>query len=122
MRISVNTVLYTEDFEPITVLQLTESARQVLDAQGRVRLHVQGDFDFRWLADPEPPATFIPKIVEIWAEGFTRGGRVTWFLFTRDDENALLLRSAFLPGQRRDLRDERAEAFGRGFLKALTLL
>ena len=107
-------VLYTDDLEPITVLELSPYLRERLQDLDRIRLLVSS-----------PPQTRAEhsyrrelREVVIWPEKFVRNGLVHLFLFTRDDEVALLLRSAFLPGQRRQLGDERAKAFAQGFLKA----
>lgn len=40
-------------------------------------------------------------------------------LFTPDEENALLLRASFLPGQHNAVRNKERNAFAAGFLKAL---
>lgn len=45
-----------------------------------------------------------------------------WFLFTRQEAEAMLLRSAYLPGQRHQLAEDERKAFGRGVLAALNLL
>ncbi len=42
------------------------------------------------------------------------GGVMFWLCITEDGESALLLRSVFLPGQQKELSEERREAFLRG--------
>lgn len=118
MRIPTYSVLYTDDFEPITVLQLSPWARTYLERHRRIRLPVIEEVTFSVRVDPPIMANL--RTVDIWVESIIRKGVEQTLLFTYNDENALLLRSAFLPGQQRKVRDERAEAFAKGFLKAIT--
>ena len=55
----------------------------------------------------------------IFAERFIRRGQEYMMLVTRDEENALLLKCAFLPGQQAGLQERERTAFTRGFLDAL---
>ena len=118
-RIGVRAVLYTEDFEPITVLELPPAARALLEKLGHVQLQVL-EVVTPWL-EPRLGKAFYdgPKTVRIYAELADRGKCRHLMLFTPDDENALLLKSAFLPGQRKEVMNERADAFARGFLEAI---
>lgn len=114
-------VLYTTDLEPITVLSLSDSAwRHFVE---------YGDYSFNVMVVPRvdyfkmsDEFEYQIKKVFIWAEKFVYRDTKTLMLFTTDDENALLLKASFLAGQRWKLNDERADAFARGFLKALSTL
>lgn len=119
-RAGVRAVLYTLDFEPITVVELSQAARERLECKGEVTLQVieMMPLEFMRQADRINPAK--TKTVRIFVEEFRRGSHSHLMLFTPNDENALLLKSAFLPGQRKEVRDERAEAFVQGFMKALS--
>lgn len=107
-------VLYTDEMEAITVIDLPQSFLRGLREGIYMRVPVQ-----------LPPALepcenrALPDLsfqyVEIWAERFVRKGRDTWLLFTRNDELALLLKSDVLPGQRAAYQSE----FRRGFVAAL---
>lgn len=112
-------VLYTEALEPITVVELPEAAYYYIERNGYVRIPVTEPLVFH---DPEPHIYKPLRDVRIWAERFVRKGRMHHFLFTDDDENALLLRAAFLPGQRRGMREREARARAKGFLDALRAL
>ena len=84
-----------------------------------VRLAVMLPMMFSVLAAQQPPARDSLKTVEIFAERIVRRGREHMMLFTRDEESALLLKCAFLPGQQAGLQKREREAFVRGFLEAL---
>lgn len=114
-------VLYTEDFEPITVLELNALAMSYLDARENVNLAIYPAMPtLPYLA--ELPVLEGPRYVTIWREKFVRNRREAFLLFTRDDENALLLKSAFLPGQLAAVRNAERSAFARGFLTAIARL
>lgn len=112
-------VLYADDMEPITVIDLPALAEGYLSERGRARLAVMLPPMLSVLAAQQPPAQDGIKTVEIFAERFIRHGREHMMLFTRDEESALLLKCAFLPGQNAGLQEREREAVARGFLKAL---
>lgn len=119
MKVAVRTVLYTDDFEPITVLELPSWSRDYLERHGVVRLTVTMIEAPARFQQEEPPICQEHRTVDVWSEPFVRNGETYLILFTRNDENALLLKSSFLPGQRRELLDQLADAFAKGFLKAI---
>ena len=112
-------VLYADDMEPITVIDLPAMAEGYLNERGVVRLAVMLPPMLSVLAAQHPPERDSLKTVEIFAERIIRHGREHMMLFTRDEESALLLKCAFLPGQQAGLQEREREAFARGFLKAL---
>ncbi|BAP80962.1 hypothetical protein MT1_3787 [Pseudomonas sp. MT-1] len=117
-------VLYAEDMEPITVINIEPWAWQFLKEHRSVRLAVIPPASI--MHDPYAEA-ILPRdigswIVNITAEVLVRGKQETLMLFTRDEEAALLLRSELLPGQIRDSREREKAAFARGFLGALNRL
>ena len=117
-------VLYTHALEPITVLQLTPQARNHLLECGIVVIQVHEPLkieDFRETLGKAADFTRW-KTVTIRAEELRRHRHSSLMLFTEDEENALLLRSAFLPGQQRELNDRRGNDFARGFLAAIDAL
>lgn len=115
-QVAVRAVLYTDDMEPITVLELSGQARHLIEKHGVVVLSVIESISCLDQAGWKCPR---PRKVAIRGEAFVRRGVAHLMLFTQDEESALLLKSAFLPGQRRELADQRAQAFGEGFLRAL---
>ena len=112
-------VLYADDMEPITVIDLPAMAERYLKERGMVRLAVMLPMMFLVLAEQQPLARDSLKTVAIFAERIVRRGREHMMLFTRDEESALLLKCAFLPGQQAGLQKREREAFVRGFLEAL---
>lgn len=114
-------VLYAHDMEPITVLELSSWAYDFLQERGQVSLAVI------------PPVKYVPPteldldVCKIWqvhitAEILHRHGERHLMLFTHDEEQALMLKSAFLPGQRSTLQEHERKAFADGFLCALNRL
>lgn len=113
----MNAVLYTHQLEPITVVDIPMWLWERL-AQGQsIRLAVMEQPSL--VACDAPPTYSPPKMVEIFGERIRRREHETLMLFTADEENALLLKAEFLPGQRGELRNRERGAFAAGFLKAL---
>jgi hypothetical protein len=59
------------------------------------------------------------KIVTITAERFVYRDIVKLMLFTHDEEDALALRAAFVPGQLKEVYRKAEESFADGFFKGL---
>lgn len=95
-------VVYSdEDLEPITVLQLPLTERDIERHERIWRVLVPEKISF----SRKPPTEAEPtRIVELWFERFVRerGGRrqVSWMCFTKADELVMLLDPDWLPGQR----------------------
>ena len=92
-------VLYTQDFEPITVLDLPIWALEMAAKRQVVQLPVMPEFEFHMPAD-QVINVAVHKIVEIRSEWLVwkDGGRKQ-ILITNQDESALLLKPSWLPGQ-----------------------
>lgn len=112
-------VLYADDMEPITVIDLSALAHGYLKKLGMVKLAVMLPPLLSVLAAAQMPMQADNKTVTIFAERFIRHGREHMMLFTRDEESALLLKCAFLPGQQAGLQERERVAFARGFIEAL---
>lgn len=115
-------VLYANDFEPITVIQIEPWAYQFLIKTGNVRLAVHP----RQIAMFDPQATPVMEmnkyIVNITAERIRRGPHEALMLFTNDEEAALLLKAAFLPGQYFEVQERESDSFAKGLLHAINSL
>lgn len=121
----MRTVLYTDDMEPITVLDLKPWAMEYLVEHGNVRLPVMRPISTMWHAEHFDGTTPIMQVT-IYAERFVRNGKKHMMLFTSDEETALLLRAAFLPGQQNEVNRRMDDAYAKGvksgFLTALDML
>jgi hypothetical protein len=90
----VNVVVYTTDFEPITVIDLPRQVLDKIEQNGGIRLALGPDKD-------ESGKSITPTICTVIM------CKVRWFngeekpiLVTKDEESALLLKPDWLPGQR----------------------
>lgn len=107
-------VLYTHDFEPITALTLTGDILRYLDERETVVLAVMEPMWSQVPGPDERPERTSFRTVTITREWMHRRGERFPLLFTRNEEEAMLLRSTFLPGQRLALRQAEDEAFSKG--------
>lgn len=118
-------VLYTHEFEPITVLTLKPWAVEHLRHHRMVSLQVIPQMPLPPPAqpgEPLPETTFTLYAVHITADILHRNGLEHLLLFTHDEVSAMLLESAFLPGQWKELRERENNAFAEGFLLAIDKL
>ena len=100
----MNVVLYTNDFEPITVLDLPVWLLDRLEEQGTVRVAVQKPPG----VSPDLVDFELPPIVTIHCEKLRwKDGTVKPVLVTNDDELALTLRPDWLPGQQNTIQSYR---------------
>lgn len=115
-------VLHAHDMEPITILELSSWACEFLERHRTVNLPV-----YRPASVRVPPRDIVPPPETFWqvritAEPLHRNGERHMMLFTHDEEQAMLLKSAFLPGQRWALKEIERDAFAKGFLEAFMKL
>lgn len=98
----MNVVLYTNDFEPITVLDLPVWLLEQMEKVGYVRVAVQEPLTNVLAKAPEDLSQFLqPKVVTICCEKLRwRDGTLKPILITPDEELALMLKPEWLPGQR----------------------
>jgi hypothetical protein len=110
-------VIYAYDWEPITVVELSEFAADELAQRCRVVLPVPTALP-EYFLETAPLYSF-GRAVRLEATMFMADGRPQMVLRTEDEESALLLKAAFLPGQRAALKEHERTAFARGFITAL---
>lgn len=120
----MRSVLYTDEFEPITVIDIPQFAVEYLERIGYVRLAVEMEPECTPFTGTFNPREYDKRmmIVEIVAEKIYRRGKMCMMLFTKNEEAALLLKSSFLPGQQREVNSIRREAFCKGFYEAFLKL
>lgn len=116
-------VLYADDMEPITVIELSALAEEYLRKRGMVRLAVQSPpMSISSVLAVTQTALDDLKTVTLLSERIIRNGHEHMMLFTYDEESALLLKCAFLPGQQATIQECQRTAFARGFLQAIEQL
>lgn len=95
----MNVVIYTKDFEPITVLDLPLWLLEQMEKQGAIRIAVLKPPEL--VAVTEPVNIDLPQTVTIYCEKLRwKDGTTKPILITHDEELALILRPEWLPGQR----------------------
>ena len=87
----MNVVIYTTDFEPITVVDLPRTVLDKIEQTGGVNLA---------LGSGETDVANMPKCALIMCKVKWFNGEEKPILVTRNEENALLLKPDWLPGQR----------------------
>jgi hypothetical protein len=97
----MNVVLYTQDFEAITVLDLPQWLLERLEQQGSVRVAVMRPVQISQLNTSIPVGSVEgPQAVTIYCEKLRwRDGTTKPILVTYDEELALTLKPCWLPGQ-----------------------
>jgi hypothetical protein len=96
----MNVVIYTEDFEPITVIDLPVWLLEQMERVGAVRVAVMQPPKF--VSNTETIADYEqPQVVTIYCERLRwKDGTTKPVLITYDEELAMTLRPEWLPGQR----------------------
>ena len=115
-------VLYDDEtMEPITVLHLDAWMTDLIEERRRLVLPVYLPLTNGFGGHEEVSPSTLNDRVTIWFERFFRRDEPHWFCFTRDSENALQLRSVFLPGQWPAVHEEYRRGVSDGLVRALGL-
>lgn len=103
----VSVVLYTYDYEPITILELPHWVLEHLEQHGRCLIAVNEPFIGSGAPAAEQHYQYSqPKTIEIRCEYLSwRDGSKKAILMTSDEELALALKPGWLPGQRQAVRN-----------------
>lgn len=116
-------VLYTLQMEPITVVDIPMWLWQRLEdgdtiaVPTKIRPPLGANIN-----EGRMSQSYRFDIVHIFAEPIVRKRHRSLMLFTRNEEHALRLQADFLPGQRAELQSRERDAFGRGFVEALSMM
>lgn len=108
----MRTVIYSQDFEPITVVDLPVMPEQIFRYMGgRVRLMAIPPLSEYERYTECDVSEISYRVVTLTMESLRwKGGSFKWVFIADCDETALLLEPDFLPGQRRAVQDgERAK-------------
>jgi hypothetical protein len=92
-------VLYTRDFEPITVLEIPMWLLDQLEKQGTIKIAVAPTLKSlaETFSQEMPP---MPEVIDIYCRKLRwEDGTLKTILITNNDELALALRPEWLPGQ-----------------------
>jgi len=104
----VNVVIYTADFEPITIIDLPIKYIDMLHDRGHIRLAIMDPPKSMATSDPVSEAMVEFKTVALRSERMRWiDGSMKSILVTDDDELALLLRPSWLPGQQRMINEHK---------------
>jgi len=97
----MNVVLYTQNFEPITVLDLPLWLLEQLEKQGAVKVAVMRPMQLDKTGTIAVGSVEGNQVVTIYCEKLRwKDGTIKPILITYDEELALTLRPEWLPGQR----------------------
>lgn len=118
----MNVVLYTDDMEPITVVDIPMWGIEMLRERQVFRIEVPTSVRTAFGPVYGDRIYSDTRIVSIWAEPIMRHKRIHWLMFTRDEEMALALKSEPLPGQRKEMQEEYRRGVADGIIKALQLM
>lgn len=111
-------VIYADDMEPLTVIELSELAESYLWRYGYAVLHLPV-LNVTLVSQTQPVQLDQRlKAVRLRAEVFQRRSSRHLIISTGDEESALLLKCVFLPGQYAGLHELERKAFAKGFIDA----
>ena len=97
---AMNVVLYSKDFEPITILDLPQWLLEQLERQGAVRVAVLRPMQLDRSGTIAVGSVEGNQVVTIYCERLRwKDGTIKPVLITFDEELALSLRPEWLPGQ-----------------------
>lgn len=99
--INMNIVLHTEDFEPITIIDLPMWLLDQVEREGTVRVAVMRPVTIDFIQKVAVGTVNGPESVTIKARKLRwLNGEVKTIYTTKDEELALILKPDWLPGQR----------------------
>jgi hypothetical protein len=112
-------VIFSSDMEPIVSIDMRQWYWDLLYERGNIVFSVSPPLSASFITNIDPIDTVSVLYVRVNAIPFDIRGSIGLMLMTDDDINALLLKSSWLPGQVKDLNEERKKAFAQGFLRAM---
>lgn len=101
----MNVVIYTQDMEPITIIDLPLAAIQFGLKRQFLMLPVPIPFQMIQDGGARIDDLVIRTVALEFNELRMPNGQTSWIVVTQDEEVALMLRPAWLPGQRGAIND-----------------
>lgn len=115
------TVIYTQDMEPITTIRMRPEWWRHLEKVGRINFEIIEPLklnESEYFSEYQVNRKMCEITGHVISNAYLRS---KYILMTTDDETeALLLEPDFLPGQQRKFNEEKLSWFIRGFTTALT--
>ena len=103
--INMNIVLHTEDFEPITIIDLPMWLLDQVEREGTVRVAVMRPVTIDFIQKVAVGTVSGPESVTIKARKLRwENGEIKTIYTTKDEELALILKPDWLPGQRTQIQ------------------
>lgn len=116
----MHATVYTRDLEPITVVWLAPWAVRLLNETGRIAFAALPSALTAYDPDASPRAERL--VVRLRGELIRMGRAHTWLLIADDEDLALMLRAAFLPGQQGAVRERERKAAAEGAAMAFDII
>ena len=119
----MRTVIYTEDMLPITVVDIHSDLIRMMQSGRPIMLQAHEPLKF---VAPNEPVDWTRKIelkrVMLYMEPlYRKGGHRSWLCFTKDEESALILQAAFLPGQLSEVRRREEASYWEGMFQGFMM-
>lgn len=118
----MRTVIYTEDMLPITVVDIHPDLIRMMQRGDYVKLQTAPPMA---MTPPNEPINFQAYVriehVSLYMEPLMRNERRSWLCFTRDEESALILQAAFLPGQLGEVRRREEASYWEGMFQGFMM-
>ena len=117
----MNIVIYTTQFEPVTVMDIPLHLYQRLWKGERLKACVPPKTMVRPYDSASTPINDYLETISIWGELIRRGKYegLLCFVSEQDEANALAVRSGFLPGQLAEVQHREAVATMRALLASV---
>lgn len=112
-------VIFSYDMEPIVTIDMKQWFWDYLYTHGQVRFNVTPPLSITNFQNCDEQTAYTYFTVNVNAIPFNIRGSRGLLLVTEDDTEALLMKASWLPGQIKELNEERRKAFAMGFVRAL---
>lgn len=105
----MNVVLYTTELEPITILDLPLGVLEFGEREGLVYIDAAPPLNFQSMCEPTTPVELMTfRHVALRFHRLLFYGQESWIITTDDEDLAMTLKASWLPGQRREINQQRA--------------